>query len=78
MNPAFAPAKVNLYLHVAAPDAEGYHPLSSLAVFADVGDRISLSASEAFELRLDGPFAGLVGPQADNLVVRAVRVVING
>ncbi|MCA6231534.1 MAG: 4-(cytidine 5'-diphospho)-2-C-methyl-D-erythritol kinase, partial [Phenylobacterium sp.] len=32
---AFAPAKVNLYLHVGPPGADGYHPLDSLMVFAD-------------------------------------------
>jgi 4-diphosphocytidyl-2-C-methyl-D-erythritol kinase len=37
---AFAPAKVNLFLHVGGPDAEGYHPISSLMLFADVGDRV--------------------------------------
>ncbi|PXA75699.1 4-(cytidine 5'-diphospho)-2-C-methyl-D-erythritol kinase, partial [Caulobacter sp. D4A] len=39
---AFAPAKVNLFLHVGGPDAENYHPLSSLMVFADVGDTVSI------------------------------------
>jgi 4-diphosphocytidyl-2C-methyl-D-erythritol kinase len=39
---AFAPAKVNLFLHVGGPDAEGYHPISSLMVFADVGDEVSV------------------------------------
>ncbi len=35
---AFAPAKVNLYLHVTGRRTDGYHLLDSLVVFADLGD----------------------------------------
>ena len=35
---AFAAAKVNLFLHVGAPAADGFHPICSLMAFADVGD----------------------------------------
>jgi 4-diphosphocytidyl-2-C-methyl-D-erythritol kinase len=74
---AFAPAKVNLYLHVGSAEATGYHPISSLIAFADVGDRLSVSlaaAGEISELLIDGPFAdgladddtaGLGGGSAD-------------
>ena len=37
----FAPAKINLTLHVTGQRGDGYHLLDSLVVFADVGDRIS-------------------------------------
>lgn len=70
---AFAPAKVNLFLHVGAPDAEGYHPLSSLVVFADVGDRLSVEPAEEPQFLVDGPFAGGLAAEGDNLVLRAVR-----
>lgn len=40
-----APAKVNLYLGVGAPRADGRHPLDSLVVFASVGDRVTLVAA---------------------------------
>jgi len=73
---ALAPAKVNLFLHVGAPDAEGYHPLCSLMVFADVGDRISISPAEALALKVRGPFGNDLGPTADNLVLRAARALI--
>ena len=43
-----APAKVNLYLHVGPPGADRYHPLSSLVVFADVGDRLNHVPTSAF------------------------------
>jgi 4-diphosphocytidyl-2-C-methyl-D-erythritol kinase len=39
---AFAPAKVNLYLHVGPARADGFHPIASLMAFADVGDRLEL------------------------------------
>ena len=34
----FAPAKINLYLHVTGRQEDGYHELDSLVMFADVGD----------------------------------------
>jgi 4-diphosphocytidyl-2-C-methyl-D-erythritol kinase len=68
----FAPAKVNLFLHVGPLAADGYHPLSSLVVFADVGDRLGLSPAAALELVMTGPFAAAAGPAQDNLVLRAL------
>ena len=67
-----APAKVNLYLHVGPPGADGYHPLASLVVFADVGDRLSLEPAQAFAFAVTGPFAPALADECDNLVVRAV------
>jgi len=72
---AFAPAKVNLFLHVAPPTPDGFHPLSSLMVFADVGDQIALSPCDQLELVIDGPFGAGLEVSADNLVLRAVRAV---
>ncbi|MDP3748589.1 MAG: 4-(cytidine 5'-diphospho)-2-C-methyl-D-erythritol kinase [Phenylobacterium sp.] len=74
---AFAPAKINLFLHVGAPGADGYHPLCSLMVFADIGDRVSVHEADALALRLNGPFAaGLPSQDADNLVLRATRALM--
>lgn len=70
---AFAPAKVNLFLHVGGPDAEGYHPISSLMVFADVGDRVAIQPSDAPGFETSGPFGAAIPSDADNLVVRAAR-----
>ena len=72
---AFAPAKVNLYLHVGPPDADGMHPVSSLMVFADVGDSLSLEPAPSLGLSLTGPFAEHAGPDDDNLVLRAARAL---
>lgn len=69
---AFAPAKVNLFLHVGAPRADGRHPICSLVVFADVGDRLEAEPADAPALVVDGPFADQAGPDADNLVTRAL------
>jgi 4-diphosphocytidyl-2-C-methyl-D-erythritol kinase len=71
-----APAKVNLFLHVGAIEADGYHPIASLMVFADIGDRLSLTASEAMSFGITGPFAGQLGEGGDNLVPRARDLVL--
>ncbi|MBJ7409236.1 MAG: 4-(cytidine 5'-diphospho)-2-C-methyl-D-erythritol kinase [Phenylobacterium sp.] len=70
-----APAKVNLFLHVGAPTADGYHPICSLMVFADVGDRVSMELGEG-RLTASGPFAGGLDRESDNLIIRAVRAFV--
>jgi 4-diphosphocytidyl-2-C-methyl-D-erythritol kinase len=72
---AFAPAKVNLFLHVGAP-SEGYHPICSLMAFADVGDLLTTFNAEALRLAVAGPFAGELSAGDDNLVLRAARALI--
>ncbi|HEY0052449.1 MAG TPA: 4-(cytidine 5'-diphospho)-2-C-methyl-D-erythritol kinase [Caulobacteraceae bacterium] len=72
---AFAPAKVNLCLHVGPVEADGYHPVSSLAVFADVGDVLTATPAAQSSLRIDGPFAQGLSTGADNLVLRALDAV---
>lgn len=73
---AFAPAKVNLYLHVLGRRADGYHLLDSLVAFADIGDRVTAAPSEKIGLTIGGPeAAGLAGTGEDNLVLRAARAL---
>ncbi len=67
----FAPAKINLFLHVLGRRADGLHLLDSLVVFAGVGDRVSLS--DAPGLLLEGPEAAGLLAEPDNLVLRAAR-----
>ncbi len=79
MTTRLAPAKVNLWLHVAAPDARGYHPLQSLVVFANIGDMVSLgtSGSSTHHLRpnlsLSGAFSEGLETGEGNLILKAVR-----
>jgi 4-diphosphocytidyl-2-C-methyl-D-erythritol kinase len=72
----FAPAKVNLFLHVGPPAPDGYHPVSSLMVFADVGDVLRLIPAEAMDFALEGPFANALRSDDDNMVVRARDLVL--
>lgn len=73
---AFAPAKLNLALHVTGRRADGYHLLDSLVVFAGVGDRVTVQAADALTLEVTGPQAGAVPPGDDNLVLRAARMIL--
>jgi 4-diphosphocytidyl-2-C-methyl-D-erythritol kinase len=66
----FAPAKVNLFLHVGAPAADGYHPVCSLMAFADVGDRLRLVPGGE-GLAVEGAFATGLAGEGNNLVLRA-------
>ncbi|HZU90156.1 MAG TPA: 4-(cytidine 5'-diphospho)-2-C-methyl-D-erythritol kinase [Stellaceae bacterium] len=71
---AFAPAKVNLYLHILGRRSDGYHEVDSLVAFADIGDRLFVAPAAQFSLALAGPEAGaLEGLGDDNLVLRAAR-----
>jgi 4-diphosphocytidyl-2-C-methyl-D-erythritol kinase len=73
---AFAPAKVNLYLHVLGRRADGYHLVDSLIGFVDIGDRITARPAVALSLALDGPEASALAPAGDdNLVLRAARLL---
>lgn len=71
----FAPAKVNLCLHVGPTGTDGYHPVASLAVFADVGDTVTARPAERLSLEVAGPFASGLAGEADNLVLRALRAL---
>ncbi|MGH1369684.1 MAG: 4-(cytidine 5'-diphospho)-2-C-methyl-D-erythritol kinase [Maritimibacter sp.] len=70
----FAPAKVNLTLHVTGQRADGYHLLDSLVVFADVGDRITVAPASETKLTVEGPRAAGVPSDASNLVMKAAAL----
>lgn len=68
-----APAKLNLFLHVGASRADGYHALESLVVFSDFGDRLHLEPARDFALVRTGPYAAELPVHADqDLTARAV------
>jgi 4-diphosphocytidyl-2-C-methyl-D-erythritol kinase len=71
MTKVFAPAKINLFLHIGSKRADGYHELESLVAFADVGDDLDFESADKTSLSVDGPFAGALADEADNIVLRA-------
>ncbi|WP_029075714.1 4-(cytidine 5'-diphospho)-2-C-methyl-D-erythritol kinase [Kaistia adipata] len=72
----FAPAKVNLALHVTGRRADGYHTLDSLVVFAAIGDTVEAvpaPGAASPSLSITGPFAAGLDAEPDNLVLRAAE-----
>lgn len=69
----FAPAKVNLYLHVLGRRDDGYHELDSLVAFADVGDKVSVASDDSLSLQVDGALADGLDAGDNNLVLAAAR-----
>ena len=68
----FAPAKINLALHITGQRADGYHTLESLVAFAEVGDKLTIEAAEMDGLTFAGPFGSLLTVDAaTNLVLKA-------
>jgi 4-diphosphocytidyl-2-C-methyl-D-erythritol kinase len=70
-----APAKINLFLHVGAVQADGYHPLASLVAFADIGDRVTVERADALSLSVEGPFGEGLAAEPDNLILKALRAL---
>jgi len=71
----FAPAKVNLTLHVTGRREDGYHTLDSLVAFADVGDELVVSEADDLTLRVEGPEAADVPRGSGNLALRAAAIL---
>ena len=71
----FAPAKINLTLHVTGERDDGYHLLDSLVTFASVGDRLDIVPGNALSLTVEGPEAAGVPADMDNLALRAAALV---
>lgn len=67
----FAPAKINLALHVTGRRDDGYHLLESLAVFTRFGDRLTLEPADRDSFSICGPFAPGVPADETNLVLKA-------
>lgn len=68
-----APAKLNLDLLVTGRRADGYHELDSVVVFTEFGDELTFGEGDGLHLELDGPWAGALLTETDNLVLRAAR-----
>lgn len=70
----FAPAKVNLALHVTGRRDDGYHLLDSLVLFVATGDWLETGPGETVTLALRGPRAAGV-PVEGNLVLKAAAAL---
>lgn len=74
----FAPAKINLYLHVTGRRVDGYHLLDSLVVFTDgIGDVVHIASAPELRFDVAGPQAAALRNCApeDNLVLRAAHAL---
>lgn len=72
----FAPAKLNLFLHVGAPRGDGFHPLVSLVTFAiDAGDWISAAPASGLSLEVTGPFGPALARERNDSVRAAARAL---
>ncbi|WP_456388761.1 4-(cytidine 5'-diphospho)-2-C-methyl-D-erythritol kinase [Profundibacter sp.] len=69
----FAPAKINLTLHVTGQRADGFHLLDSLVVFADVGDQVTVSRGRGLTLEVHGREAAGVPAGGENSISQAAR-----
>lgn len=70
-----AHAKVNLWLNVVGRRADGYHLLDSLIAFVDLADMLEVRPSDRLSLALEGPGAGQLAGDPDNLVLKAARLL---
>lgn len=78
----FAPAKVNLCLHVTGKRDNGYHELDSLVAFADIGDHLIFQPHHELALDIQGQFARsflnrdrIATRDSQNLVIRAAHMM---
>ncbi len=71
----FAPAKVNLALHVTGRRPDGLHLLDSIVVFPRLGDLVEAEPAATLSLTVDGPFARDLSAGTDNLVLRAALLL---
>ncbi len=74
----FAPAKVNLTLHVTGQRDDGYHLIDSLVAFAPVGDDLEISDAPISSLTVEGPEAAGVPADVDNLVMKVAEIMAPG
>ncbi|NVK62544.1 MAG: 4-(cytidine 5'-diphospho)-2-C-methyl-D-erythritol kinase, partial [Rhodobacteraceae bacterium] len=74
-NRVFAPAKINLTLHVTGRRSDGYHILDSLVSFAPVGDWLTVTPGDGLTLEVSGPEAAGVPDDMSNLALRAAALL---
>lgn len=70
-----ARAKVNLWLNVVGRRADGFHLLDSLVAFTDLADELEVAPSSTLSLEVVGSQARALEGDADNLVLKAARLL---
>lgn len=68
-----APAKLNLFLHINAQHANGYHELQTIFQFIDYCDELSFTPRSDREIHLHAKIAGV--STHNNLISRAARLM---
>ena len=71
----FAPAKVNLTLHITGQRDDGFHLIDSLVAFAPVGDHLTISDAPVLSLTVEGPEAAGVPADMNNLVMQVAKIM---
>ncbi|HBW84639.1 MAG TPA: 4-(cytidine 5'-diphospho)-2-C-methyl-D-erythritol kinase [Gammaproteobacteria bacterium] len=73
----FAPAKLNLFLHVIGRRKDGYHQLQTLFQLLDKGDALQFESLSGGELQLEvrNNTTGQRLPLENNLVLQAARLL---
>ena len=69
----FAPAKLNLFLHVVGQRGDGYHLLQSVFRFIHYGDTVHLQLRDDAGIERVGDFPGV--PEELDLTLRAARLL---
>ncbi|NSX53832.1 4-(cytidine 5'-diphospho)-2-C-methyl-D-erythritol kinase [Parasulfitobacter algicola] len=70
----FAPAKINLTLHITGQRDDGYHLIDSLVAFASVGDVVKIGPGEAVSLKINGAEGDGLSADADNLILKTADI----
>ena len=68
-----APAKLNLFLHITGRRPDGYHALQTVFQLLDWGDRLHFTRRDDGMITRKTDVPGV--PEADDLVVRAARLL---
>ncbi len=71
----FAPAKINLCLHVTGQREDHYHELDSLVLHLDLGDWVGVEPADEISLSLSGTFCDGVPLDGRNLVLKAAHLL---
>ena len=69
----YAPAKLNLFLHVVGRRSDGYHLLQTVFRFIDFSDQVKLTIRDDGGIQLNTPILGV--PAEKNLCIQAAQLL---